>query len=414
MTIEAAAVRRTRVPLLALFAGNAISLIGSALTAIAVPWFVLVTTGSAGKTGLTGAAAIVPMILAGTLGGSFVDRLGFKRASVLADLGAGLTMALIPLLYHTVGLAFWQLLLLVFLAGLLDAPGGMARQSLIPDLAALGKVSLERVNSGFASIGRGAQLVGAPLCGVLIAIFGASNVLWLDAGSFLVSALLIGLTVPGVAPAARTREATAPGYLEGLRQAAGFIRRDSLFVSVLLFVAVTNFLGSPLFAVILPVYAERVLGSSVALGIIFGGFGAGALAGALLYGALAHRLPRRPTMLAGFALNALALLALAETPGTLGSALLLALGGLAAGPLNPILMTAAHERVPEQMRGRIFGLLMAVSWVTMPAGILAGGYLIQAVGVAPVIFAIGLAQLAITLGMALNPALHQLEPASSP
>ncbi|HET7036418.1 MAG TPA: MFS transporter [Thermomicrobiaceae bacterium] len=414
MTTETRVVRRTRVPLLALFTGNAISLIGSQLTAIAVPWFVLVTTGSAGKTGLTGAAAILPMILAGTLGGSFVDRLGFKRASVLADLAAGLAMGLIPLLYHTVGLAFWQLLALVFLVGLLDAPGGTARQSLIPDLAALGGASLERVNSGFASIGRGAQLVGAPLAGVLIAIFGASNVLWLDAGSFLVSALLIAAAVPGAATAARLEDEASLGYLEGLRQAVGFIRRDSLFASVLIFVAVTNFLGSPLFAVILPVYAERVLGSSVALGIIFGGFGAGALAGALLYGALAHRLPRRPTLLAGFALNALALLALAGTPGTLGSALLMALAGLAAGPLNPILMTAAHERIPEQMRGRIFGLMMAVSWVAMPAGILAGGYLVQLAGAAPVIFAIGLAQLLITAGMVFNPALRRLEPASAP
>src|SRR5947208_7768206 len=116
-----------RIPILGLLAANTISQIGSALTFIAVPWFVLETTGSAAKTGLTGVFEALPFIIAGIFGGALVDRLGFKRTSILADLTSGLTLALIPLLYHTVGLAFCQLLALSFLSNLFYTPGSTAR-----------------------------------------------------------------------------------------------------------------------------------------------------------------------------------------------------------------------------------------------------------------------------------------------
>jgi MFS family permease len=76
---------------------------------VAIPWFVLQTTGSAAKTGLTGGAFLLAAVGAGVVG-PVVDRLGFKRASIVADLAGAVTVALIPLIYHTIGLIFWQLL----------------------------------------------------------------------------------------------------------------------------------------------------------------------------------------------------------------------------------------------------------------------------------------------------------------
>src|SRR6476620_7677977 len=103
-----------RRPILGLLTANAISQVGSALTVIAIPWFVLQTTGSAAKTGLTGFFVALPFLITGIFGGTVVDRLGYKRSSVIADSVSGIGIALVPLLYYTVGLAFWQLLALVF------------------------------------------------------------------------------------------------------------------------------------------------------------------------------------------------------------------------------------------------------------------------------------------------------------
>lgn len=92
---------------------NAVSETGNVLAFVTIPWFVLQTTGSAARTGLAGGAFLLAAVVAGVAGGPVVDRLGFKRTSIVADLAGAVTVALIPLLYHTVGLSFWQLLVLV-------------------------------------------------------------------------------------------------------------------------------------------------------------------------------------------------------------------------------------------------------------------------------------------------------------
>ena len=74
-----------RLSLYALLTANSISLLGSQFTVVALPWFVLQTTGSAAKTGLTGFAVALPYFLVGIFGGALVDRFGYRNTSVLAD-----------------------------------------------------------------------------------------------------------------------------------------------------------------------------------------------------------------------------------------------------------------------------------------------------------------------------------------
>src|ERR671911_2772892 len=186
-------------PILALLGANAVSETGNVLAFVAIPWFVLQTTGSAARTGLTGGAFLLAAVVAGVVGGPAVDRLGFKRTSIFADLAGALTVALIPLLYYTIGLAFWQLLVLVFLGGFLDAPGHTARQSLVPDLAGRARMRIERANSAFQGIQHASFLLGPPLAGVLIALLTPGNVLWIDAATFVCSAALVAALVPSVA-----------------------------------------------------------------------------------------------------------------------------------------------------------------------------------------------------------------------
>ena len=123
-----------RGPVLAFLIANAISQVGSKLTLVALPWFVLQTSGSASRTGITAFFFTVPLVVAAFFGGGIVERLGFKRASIVSDLGSGIAVALIPLLYAASALPFGLLLALVFLRSLVGTPGGTARQSLLPDL----------------------------------------------------------------------------------------------------------------------------------------------------------------------------------------------------------------------------------------------------------------------------------------
>jgi len=390
-----------------MLSATALSVVGNALTFVAIPWFVLQTTGSAAKTGLTGGAIALAAVLAGLFGGPIVDRLGFKKTSVVADLASGTTVAMIPLLYHTVGLAFWQLLALVFLGAFLDTPGMTARQSLVPDLSRMAGMPVERANSALQAIERSSFLFGPPLAGILIALIGASNVLFLDAITFAASAATIAFAVPRP-ERAPTEEAAPRGYLAELLEGLGFVRRDRLILSIVAAAVVLNFLDAPVFSVVLPVYADRVFGSAVGLGTMLAGFGAGSLVGAVLFGTFGHRLPRRATLIVGWMWVGLPFWVLAATPSLPLSTTALVITGLAAGPLNPIIFTVVQERTPEEMRGRVIGVLWAAALAATPLGMVLAGYLLEALGLRPLLIGVAACYMAVTLGMMFNPALREL------
>lgn len=400
----APAARTSRVPLLALLAADALSITGNTVTLVAVPWFVLETTGSAARTGVTAFFTTVPAVLAAFFGGVLVDRLGARRASVAADLASGVTVALVPLLYHTVGLAFWQLLLLVFLGALLDAPGQTARRALRPDLAVAAGMRLERANAAAQAIERGARMLGAPLAGVLIALVGASNVLWVDAVTFGVSAVLIGALVP--ARWATPTPAAQEGYLVQLRTGLRYLRGDRLVCTLMVVALVANFLDGPKSAVLLPIYANQVLSSPVALGLMVGAFGAASLLGAIVYGAVGYRWSRRGVLICGVLTFCVPFWVLAAVPPLPAMVAAMALGGLASGPVNPVLWTTMQERVPTALRGRVFGLGVAGSYAAMPLGMLTAGALVEWAGFVRTVAAMATCYLLLGVSLFFIPALR--------
>lgn len=403
--------RRQLSPLVALLSATAVSVTGNRIALLAVPWFVLETTGSATKTGMTAFAHFLPMALAAFFGGAAVDRLGLRRSSVIADLLSSVTVLAIPMLYAAGLLEFWVLLALVFTGTLLDAPGDTARRALLPDLAELGAVPLERATSAQDSTLRITQMLGGPLAGLLIATLGAVNLLVIDAATFLISAALIGLF---------TRTAThrepAPGpadarsYWADLRAGLNFLRQDRLLPSILAVFMGANMLENALLVVLLPVYTEQVLDSPVALGLAVGAVGAGALTGALLYGAIGHRLPRRPVLLATLALaGAPKFLVMATLPDQTLMIATLGVAALASGPVNPLLGAVEYARIPHHLRGRVFGVITAAVVGAVPVGVLAAGVLADALPLPTTFLGMAAAYLAISLVPLLHPAWTERE-----
>lgn len=395
-----------RTPITALLIANVISLLGSMLTLIALPWFVLQTTGSAAKTGITGGFVALPALIVGVFGGTLVDRLGYKQSSVIADVVSGVGIACVPLLYHTIGLAFWQLLALVFVGNLLAIPGLTARRAMLPELAVLARWRLEGVNASFEGVQYLSLLLGPPIAGLLIAVIGASNVLWLDAASFAASAVVVGALIPRVASGAKdaARGKYRDEFLMGLR----FLRGDRLLLALAIGLAISNMLGSPFFGVILPVFAKQAYGSAAKLGIIVAATGAGQVIGAALYGAIGHRLPRRALWIAAFIVVPLPWMLLVFTtslPLIVGA---LAVSSVVAGPTNPLLVTIRHERIPRALRGRVFSTFSAIATAAQPLGLAVGGFAVQAFGLHGTIVALTLAELALGIAMLFMPALHDM------
>jgi MFS family permease len=396
---------RGRAPLLALFAANAVSLTGNVAALVAIPWFVLQTTGSATKTGITAFAGLLPVVLSGLFGGALVDRLGYRRTSIVADVASALAVAAIPLLHSTVGLEFWQLVVLVFLGGLLDAPGGTARAALLPDVATRAGWSFERATGATAVVERFARLAGAPLAGVLIAATGATNVLWIDAASFLVSAALVAVGVPR--PAVE-REPRKTSYRRELREGYAFLRADRTLAVLVFIVSLTN-LFDAVAMIALPVLAHDIYESALSLGLMTAAGGAGSVLGALAFAAIGHRLSRRAVFTWGFIFVTLSFPVAAFFPPLAVLLVAKTISGLASGPLNPVIDTVFMERVPAGMRGRVFGVTQAAAWVAIPLGVLVAGAVIEAIGLRATLLLSGAAYLTITIAARFSTALRGLD-----
>ena len=401
------AAKHNPIPLYSLFIANAISLVGNVFTLIAIPWFVLQTTGSATKTGITGFFNILPVVLAGFLGGTIVDRLGYKRTSIISDLASGITTALVPILYFSIGLEFWQLMILVFLGALLDTPGNTARDALLPELAEQAGMHIERVASLTHVIERSARMVGAPLAGLLISLIGTANVLWLDAASFFVSAGIVWIFIPAFI-AHEGKRSESGNYLGELKEGLQFIARDALILSIVIMVMLTNFLDAIFGGVLQPVYVKQVYGNALNLGLLISANGAGAVIGGLIYAAIGHRLPRHATFVGAFVLTGFRFWVYALYPPIWVLIVVTLFTSIGAGPLNPIIGAIEFERIPANMRGRVFGAITAGAWIAMPLGMLLGGVLTDKLGTFIMMIGLAITFLITTGSMAFIPAMKEM------
>lgn len=86
--------------------------------------------------------------------------------------------------------------------------------------------------------------------------------------------------------------------------------------------------------------------------------------------------------------------------------------GIAAGPINPVLSTIEYERIPPNMRGRVFGTITAGAWMAMPLGVLLGGYAIEWAGLVPTLLVAGVCYLLTTVSLTFNPVLKLMDVSS--
>ena len=112
-----------RTPLVGFLLADAISLCGTRVSMIAIPWLVLTTTGSAAQTGLVAFAELLPLVVVQALAGPLIDRLGARRVAITCDLMSMVVVGLVPLLHLAGRLSFPVLLVLVAIAGGLRGAG---------------------------------------------------------------------------------------------------------------------------------------------------------------------------------------------------------------------------------------------------------------------------------------------------
>ncbi|HEY3530532.1 MAG TPA: MFS transporter [Nocardioides sp.] len=417
MTFPLARPTARRIPLYGWLTSEAISLLGTRVSMIAIPWLVLTTTGSPTRTGLVAFAEITPMVLLKAFGGPLVDRVGPRRMAIGADTLSLLAVGLIPLLHHTGTLSFPILLGLVAVAGALRGPGDAATTALIPALVERAEVPYERATGLASAIERGATMIGAAIAGGLVATIGAANAVAIDAASFGLCALLLVVTTRSLET--RGSEPVAPrgsvdgvdevedvpaSYAAQLRDGWNFLRRDAVLMSLCVMVALTNLLDLAWSAVLLPVWARDSGAGVGAIGLVFAVWGGASMLGSVVAAAYGTRLPRFATYLVAFLVTGLPRFVLFAIGVPLWAILAMCVvGGASSGFLNPVLGAVQFERIPREMVGRVTSLSSALCWSLMPFGGVLGGVLVSGIGLSPALLVVGFAYFATTMAPALIP-----------
>jgi predicted MFS family arabinose efflux permease len=369
----------------AILCAELVSLTGSAMTYVALPWFVLITTGSTAKMGWVLAAELLPVGLLGIPAGTLIARLGAKRTMNVADAARVPLMTAIPVLHWTGNLTFAALLACTFALGCFMAPYYSSSRLILPEVLGEDEGLVAQGSAFVQAANQVTQLGGPLLAGVLIAWLSAPAVLMIDAATYAFSFAVIFLFVRAGRRVAG--DESSRGLFAGLR----YVLRDKLLGPMMAAAAFINFTAQGLIAMLPVLVVRRFDADPKIVGFFFAAFGAGALIGSLVAAQIVRKVPL--LKLAGVGILGMAvplwLLALhLPWPVVL---VVLAAFGFCAPLVNAPVLGILTVRPPEALRPKVLTAVMTISVVIGPLGFLAVGQALQHVGMGVVFLAIAAA-----------------------
>jgi predicted MFS family arabinose efflux permease len=381
------------------FGGQLISQVGSAFTAFALPLIVFQLTHSATNLALTTVSEYVPYLLFGLVLGAVVDRLDRRRMMLLTDVARGLVILVLPVLASTGELRVYVIYMVGFVQSCLGILFTCGEFAAVPSL--VGRDDLVRANARTMATNSSGQVLGPLLAGALVSWLSPTALLYVDAGSFVVSAVALSVirgsfnaSNGATAPTSMRRE-----VVEGLRYVLSHpvLRSISLMMALINFVAASE--GTQLV-----LFAKRVLrATNSEVAVLFAAGAAGIVLVSLAAGAIRQRLSFAVTALGSLALSGLCVVGMAwfhRYP------VALVLWGVSSGfglLLNINTGALRQAIVPPHLYGRVISIAGVLAWSAIPLGSLLGAYLIGRWGVSPVYALSGAATTGIALLFALSP-----------
>ena len=368
---------------LSLLVAETVSHAGIGMTWVALPWFVLTTTGSPTRMGMVMAAELLPVAILGIPAGAVVGRLGARRSMRTSDLARAVIMVVIPVLSLAGWLSFPTLLVLVLALGMFVAPYHSAQRVLLPQLVGEDERTVAQANALMQGSTRLATLLGPALGGVLIAAFRAETVLFIDAGTYLVAWTLITVGVPR-ARVDEDIEVETPRVLDGVR----FLLKNRLLSRLTFGHTVTEMAFQGLFAALPVAVLVRYGGDPRLAGLFLASFGGGAVVGTIAVIPVVARVA--PLLLAGLsaALGCVFPWLLAFDPPPWLVATTLALVGLNnpfhIAPLNSVMTL----RSPPALRAQVLAASFTIILIAGPLGLILAGPALERFGPDPVFTAI--------------------------
>ncbi|WP_424952063.1 MFS transporter [Deinococcus sp.] len=379
--------RATRIPAFNLLWGaETLAVLGQQFSVLALPLLAAVSLkASPVQMGLLAACETAPFLLLSLPAGVLVDRLPKRRVMIWMNLLRALTLLLVPLAALLGVLRLEVLYVVAFLIGSFGAFFYVAYQSMLPDLVP--DTALADANSKLEASSAGAEVVGPGLAGAVIGVIGGVAAIWMNIGTFLVSAILLG----NLRLSERPTPNTAPRlFVAQLLEGLAFVWSHPIIRPLMLCASTLN-VAEGLVNAVLVLYLSRNLHlTPTQIGLIYVGSNIGTLLGAVLSERFALQVtPGRAAVLAAlFAGIGMVFTPLAGILGTLAVPVLLlsrSLYGFGRLMFFVQHITLRQSQTPPELQGRMHASVRFLAGGVFPLSALIGGALAQRYGIPAVL-----------------------------
>lgn len=369
-----------------------VSQLGDGMFTVGIVLLMIELTGSGLALSGTLIAQLLPYAILGAAAGALADRWNRRTTMVVSDIVRGLVVVLIPVLDVAGLLRAWMVPCVAFLltsAGQFFDP---SKNALVP--AIVPREGLVRANALLSGTRQVMFTAGPAIGGPLISAFGLMSVFWLDAVTFVASAvILLRLRSSGhVRAAVESHDAEKPKgkLLDDIRDGLHFAWRNPVLRMLLIFGTAVNFLLSPL-PVIIPLFFRKVLvlspaGFGPALSVIFAGF----LLGVSYVGVRGQRLRMGRLTIIAMGIAGMAAVIIGIGPPLvviLGVGLI---GGAAIGSMEIAQSTILQRESTDELRGRVFALYGSVSQGGRAVSVALAGAVSEWAGLRPMFYVTGI------------------------
>jgi MFS family permease len=400
-------VKRNLAPFLLLQLASITSVISGSMVFIAIPWIALEITGTSTAAGLVVSLTAIPGLLLSPVLGSVIDKFGRKNMASWSELLTVLTSIMIPIFS-----GFWQLTLPALIGiGILRAvvaPGGStARKSLVPDVAAAGKLTLDRANSIHEAIFASGFAIGPALATFCIASIGSANTFLVVAGFGFISAFFAFLIRVSEQHEENDESEKEPFYIYAVQGFKILFTTPSVLV-LMSAIMTLALIYLPTEMLILPTaYSE--MGDPEGLGTVVSAMAFASVFGALFFEQIHKRISYANILRIGILGVPLSMIPMSQLPPQWAMIFFGLILGLVWGPLLPLLNTVIQTKIPANKRGRVFSLEMTV-WSAGPMiSMVAVGGAVDFFGVKPIYLVLSLGVLIAGILVSTNKYIKELD-----
>lgn len=388
---------------LLLLQGQFVSVMGDMIYEIALGFWVLAVTGSTALMGTLMATSLLPAVLLSPLAGVVVDRSNRKRLMISMDMIRGVTILLVAAAALIGILEIWMVFVAGIILGISGAFFSPAATSVIPQVVP--KDKLQNANSLFGMAYTGADILGNSIGGVLFGLFGAPLMFFLNGLSFIVSGISVSFAK---IPPSRESEITSENFARDLKESFSFVYKLNGLFYILIIFSIFSFLAHIAIVLLIPLFQFTPGLGPAKYGVALASFTVGVFLGMVVLSVVNIPSSKKALiMLSTVTLSNLCLVAFALTTEFYLMLVLLFIAGLAGSMVNVFVISSIQSVVPENMMGKVIGLVSTLTLALTPIAMIIGGVLAEFFPIRTIFLVCFLASLLVFIALFFIPSVRE-------